>query len=60
MKGLIYSPDFDAECSVCGASPTVVVNDHAQPATELCGPCFFSDRSMLEWELWNEPQEATE
>ena len=26
----------------------------------MAGIHFFNDRSMIEWELWNEPQEATE
>jgi hypothetical protein len=55
-----YHPDFDQECRICGASPTVVVDNHPQGETELCGQHFFNDRSMAEWDLWNEPLEATE
>jgi hypothetical protein len=38
----------------------VVVDGHIQPETELCGICFFGDRSMIDWELWNETVEDTE
>lgn len=55
-----YHPDFAAECRLCGASPCVVVEDHPQPDTELCGVCFFGDRSMVDWDLWNEQPESTE
>jgi hypothetical protein len=56
----LYLPNFDIECHECGASPTVVVRGHIVPDTALCGPHFFSDRTMVDWTLWNEPQEATE
>jgi len=36
------------------------VDDHPQGDTELCGICFFGDRLMLDWELWNEEREETE
>ena len=55
-----FAPDFQSECSICGTSPTVVVLEHIQPNTELCGICFFQDRRMIDFELWNEPMEATE
>lgn len=55
-----YHPDFDTECRICGTSPCVIVEDHVQPDTELCGICFFSDRSMIDWTLWNEEPEDTE
>lgn len=57
---MTYHPDFDAECRICGASPCVVVDNHPQGDTELCGIHFFSDRSMIDWELWNEEIESTE
>jgi hypothetical protein len=57
---VIFYPDFQAECRVCGASPCVVVDDHIQPETELCGQHFFHDRSMIDWNEWNEEVEDTE
>lgn len=55
-----YHPDFSAECRLCGSSPCVVVEDHLQPDTELCGVCFFGDRLMIDWDLWNDQPESTE
>ena len=55
-----YHPDFECDCRICGSSPCVVVDDHPQGDTELCGICFFGDRLMLDWELWNEEREETE
>jgi hypothetical protein len=55
-----YQPDFEASCHVCGTSPCVVVVGHSQPDTELCGICFFHDRLMIDWSLWNEEVESTE
>lgn len=57
---MTYSPDFTQSCHVCGARPTVVVADHEVPDTELCGKCFFNDRLMTDWTLWNDSQEETE
>lgn len=57
---MTYSPDFTQSCHVCGARPTVVVEDHEVPDTELCGKCFFNDRLMTDWTLWNDSQEETE
>jgi len=55
-----YHPDFEAECRVCGASPCVVVDSHSQGDTNLCGPCFFGDRLMIDWAEWNNQEEPTE
>lgn len=33
-------PDFDGECCVCGASPTV-------PLTGMCGPCSFGESDTM-------------
>ena len=60
MHRSTFHPDFSCECRICGASPCVVVEDHIQPETELCGVHFFSDRRMVDWELWNEEEEDTE
>jgi hypothetical protein len=60
MTTSIFHPNFDYECRICGASPCVIVDDHNQGETELCGSHFFNDPSMIEWELWNEPKESTE
>ena len=56
----MYHPDFEAECRICGTSPTVVVDNHIQGETFLCGVCFFGDRLMMDWEEWNEESESTE
>jgi hypothetical protein len=55
-----FHPDFDEECRVCGSSPCVVVDNHPQGNTELCGACFFGDKSMVDWQEWNEELEDTE
>lgn len=55
-----YHPDFETECRLCGTKPCVVVDGHITPDTELCGTCFFGDRSMVDWDLWNNQQEDTE
>lgn len=62
---MIYLADFSTECSRCGTTPCVTVRDPERHGTQLhdtdlCGTCFFKDRSMIDPELWNEPQEATE
>jgi hypothetical protein len=59
-QGYVFKPNFDNECRECGAKPTVVVIDHPIPETDLCGPHFFADRMMLDWQLWNEQPEGTE
>lgn len=56
----VFHPDFENECRECGALPTVVVVDHPVPHTHLCGRHFFADRSMVDWELWNDQVEGTE
>lgn len=56
----VYAPNFTIECQVCATKPTVVVIDHVQPNTELCGPCFFGEHMMVDWELWNDAMDATE
>lgn len=57
-----YTPNFDKPCYVCSAKPTVRVEDHEHgvPDTELCGPHFFLDRTMSDWEMWNNQREDTE
>lgn len=56
----LYRPDFQSECYVCGASPTVCVTGHVVPDTMLCGFHFFHDRAMVDWTEWNEREEPTE
>lgn len=60
MISQIYHPDFDKECKLCGRTPCVVVEGHLKPNTKLCGPHFFNDRSMVDWERWNDTPEDTE
>jgi hypothetical protein len=38
----------------------VVVAGHKQPETELCGPHFFNNSAMLDWEEWNNQEENDE
>ena len=52
-----FHPDFELECRLCGTSPCVIVVNHVQSQTNLCGCCFFNDRSMLDWEEWNNSTE---
>lgn len=49
-------PNFEVECRICGTIPTVIVTTHKQPQTELCGPHFFRDASMFDWDLWNDQE----
>lgn len=57
---MIYKPDFEEECYICGATPCVTIEGHIVPETRLCGPHFFNDRRMVEWEEWNTQEEDTE
>jgi len=59
-SSIIYHPNFDIDCRECGRLPTVIVVGHICPDTELCGVHFFSDRSMLDYDLWNNQSEGTE
>ena len=54
---MIYRPDFDEECYRCGATPTVVVEGHMVPDTQLCGCCFWKSKKMVDPDLWNEQEE---
>jgi hypothetical protein len=58
----MYEPIFNLECVECDSEPVVGIRDDegSLRCTHLCGSCFFSDRSMNDWDLWNEPQESTE
>ena len=63
MTTAVYLADYSLECSLCSTSPCVIARDPETRSchdTELCGSCFFKDRSMIDPELWNEPLEATE
>lgn len=59
-KDSVFHPNFKVECRECGRQPTVIVVDHPVPNTELCGPHFFGDRLMVDWELWNNREEDSE
>lgn len=49
----MYAPDFTSDCRICGTSPTVVVLHHKyEPHTDLCGPHFFNDPQMTDWDQW--------
>lgn len=59
---MIYTPIFGQECSRCDQTTCVglAANDEGIQSTGLCGVHFFSDRTMVDWELWNEEKESTE
>lgn len=59
-KDSVFTPDFEVECRDCGMTPTVTVVGHPVPKTGLCGPHFFKDRAMVDWDLWNDQPEDTE
>lgn len=54
-----FIPDFSSSCRICGTSPCVVVTDHGQGETELCGRCFFAAEGMEDWENWPEGDDST-
>jgi len=56
----LYEPDFKSECYECGRTPCVRVVGHRVEKTQLCGVCLFSDRLMVDWQLWNERSEDLE
>lgn len=57
-----YEPIFNCDCHQCDHSPCVGLRDDdgTLRSTNLCGICFFGDRTMIDWELWNIPCEGTE
>jgi hypothetical protein len=57
---VIYKPDFEEECYICGASPCVIVEGHVVPDTMLCGVHFFHNDIMSDWSEWNEQPEEEE
>jgi hypothetical protein len=58
----VYQPIFQLECRECDASPVVGIQrpEGFLEATRLCGRCFFSDRAMVDFELWNARPDSTE
>lgn len=58
----LYEPIFNLDCVECDLEPVVGLRDDdgSLRCTQLCGLHFFGDRTMVDWELWNEPKEATE
>jgi len=58
---MTYIPIFTSECWKCGTSPTVgVCRPSGADDTKLCGPHFFANRAMVEWESWNDPIDSTD
>jgi len=58
-----FIPIFDQECNQCGDTPCVGVRNSDNigiRSTGVCGLHFFFDRSMIDWEVWNDPVEGTE
>lgn len=58
----MYEPIFNLDCVECDSEPVVGLRDDDGQlrCTQLCGRCFFGDRLMADWELWNDDREATE
>lgn len=57
---MTFVPSFDTACRICSTVPTVVIPGHLVEETELCGRCFWADRAMIDWTLWNDPHDSTE
>ena len=57
---MIYKPNFNVECHLCGTTPTVEIQGHVVPQTQLCGVHFFQDGRMIDWDEWNNKPEDTE
>lgn len=57
-----YLPIFGLECRRCGTSPVVGIQETPNiiHSTGLCGPHFFADRLMVDWEEWNNSPESSE
>ena len=51
---MILIPSFEIRCRICDQLPTVVIPGHRVENTELCGPCFFGEDAMLDWQLWED------
>ncbi len=45
-----FRPDWDAQCCVCGACPTVT-------ATDLCGPCTWGESDTAYGGWWDDEDE---
>jgi hypothetical protein len=58
----MYEPLFNLDCIQCDRTPVVCLEDDegALRCTQLCGVCFFGNRMMADWDLWNTTQEDTE
>lgn len=61
MPEILYVPIFGIVCARCEDMPVVgLIEKHSVRSTSLCGVCFFSDKLMIDPDLWNETTEATE
>jgi hypothetical protein len=58
----LYEPIMQVECTQCTTTPVVGLRAPSGMliSTGLCGPHFFGDRSMIDSDEWNKPQEGTE
>ena len=58
----MYQPIFQLECRECDQRPVVGIQrpEGVLESTGLCGTCFFADRAMVEFTLWNDTPESTE
>jgi hypothetical protein len=58
----MYEPLFNLECVQCDREPVVAIrsDEGNLQVTHLCGVCFFNDRLMADWELWNDKPESME
>lgn len=54
-NGAIAVPNYEIECTNCGMTPTVDVEDNGKVIhrTELCGPCCWGESSCLDTDEWN-------
>jgi hypothetical protein len=60
---VIFLPIFGIDCSRCDNQPIVgLVEDDGERVQSLglCGVCYFHDRLMVDYDLWNEAPEGTE
>jgi len=57
-----YIAIYQVNCAVCEHTPVVGLRTPSGQiaSTGLCGSHFWGDRSMLDPEDWNKPQDPTE
>lgn len=50
-----YEPDYDNDCSVCGATPvvTIINNNKIIWSSDMCGPCTWGESETIDPDTWN-------